>query len=49
MDDTLLFAWGFIAFLLAVGPLGVAALLDLRDKNRQRKKEARARSEEART
>lgn len=36
MDNTLLFIWGFIAFLLAVGPLAVAALLDLRDKNRQR-------------
>jgi hypothetical protein len=33
MDETLLFIWGFIAFLLAVGPLAVAAILDRRNKN----------------
>lgn len=31
MNDILLFVWGFIAFLLAVGPLAVAAILDRRD------------------
>lgn len=35
MDETLLFIWGFIAFLLAVGPLVVAAILDRRDKNKE--------------
>jgi hypothetical protein len=28
MNDTLIFAWGLIAFLLAVGPLALAAILD---------------------
>lgn len=35
MDETLLFIWGFIAFLLAVGPLAVAGILDRRDKNKE--------------
>ena len=35
MDETLLFIWGFIAFLLAVGPLAIAAILDRRDKRKE--------------
>jgi hypothetical protein len=35
MDETLLFIWGLIAFVLAVGPLMVAAILDRRDKRRE--------------
>jgi hypothetical protein len=31
MNETLLFAFGLIAFLLAVGPLAVAAYLDIRE------------------
>lgn len=34
MSDTVLFIWGLIAFILAVGPLSVAAYLDLREKNK---------------
>lgn len=33
MDETLLFVWGLVAFLLAVGPLVAAAILDRRDKS----------------
>ena len=32
MSDGILFIWGFIATLLAVGPLAVAAYLDWKDK-----------------
>ena len=32
MSNTLIFIWGLLAFLLAVGPLMVAAYLDYRDK-----------------
>ena len=32
MSDTLLFIFGLVAFLLAVGPLAVAAYLDSKDK-----------------
>lgn len=32
MSDAFLFIWGMLAFTLAVGPLAVAALLDLRKK-----------------
>lgn len=35
MDETLLFIWGLIAFMLAVGPLAVAAILDRRDKGQE--------------
>ena len=31
MSDNVLFIWGTIAFLFAVGPLTIAALLDLKD------------------
>jgi hypothetical protein len=31
MNETLLFVFGLIAFLLAVGPLAVAAYLDIRE------------------
>lgn len=31
MDETLLFIFGLVAFLLAVGPLAVAAYLDYRE------------------
>ena len=31
MNETLLFVFGLIAFLLAVGPLAVAAYLDFRE------------------
>ena len=34
MSDTFIFMWGFLAFLLAVGPLLVAAYLDYRDKDK---------------
>jgi hypothetical protein len=34
MSDTLIFIWGLLAFLLAVGPLMVAAYLDYRDKDK---------------
>jgi len=36
MNETLLFVWGFAAFLLAVGPLAVAAILDRRDKRNEK-------------
>jgi len=32
MDNTLIFIFGFVAFLMAIGPLAVAAYLDARDK-----------------
>ena len=32
MSNTFIFIWGLLAFLLAVGPLMVAAYLDYRDK-----------------
>ena len=32
MNDIFLFLWGLLAFLLAVGPLMVAAYLDNKDK-----------------
>jgi hypothetical protein len=32
MSDNLLFIWGLIAFLFAVGPLSVAAYLDTKEK-----------------
>ena len=35
MDETLLFVWGLVAFLLAVGPLVVAAILDRRDSSNE--------------
>ncbi len=35
MNETLLFTWGLVAFLLAVGPLAVAALLDNREKDEE--------------
>jgi hypothetical protein len=35
MDETIIFVWGLIAFLLAVGPLVVAAILDRRDKGKE--------------
>jgi hypothetical protein len=34
MSDAFLFIWGLLAFVLAVGPLAVAALLDLRKKGK---------------
>ncbi len=34
MSDTILFAFGLLAFSVAVGPLMVAAYLDYRDKSR---------------
>lgn len=33
MSDSILFIWGIIAFLFAVGPLSVAAYLDMKEKN----------------
>lgn len=33
MNESWLFFWGLIAFLLAVGPLTFAAYLDLKEKN----------------
>ena len=33
MSETWIFLWGLLAFLLAVGPLMVAAFLDYREKN----------------
>jgi len=33
MSDTVLFIWGIVVFLFGVGPLIVAALLDMKDKN----------------
>jgi hypothetical protein len=35
MNETLLFIWGTIAFLMAVGPLAAAAFLDRRDKRKK--------------
>jgi hypothetical protein len=35
MSDSIIFIWGIIAFLLAVGPLTVAAYLDTRDKDKR--------------
>lgn len=35
MDENIIFVWGLIAFLLAVGPLAVAAILDRRDKGEE--------------
>ena len=32
MNDSLIFVFGLVAFLLAVGPLAVAAYIDLRRK-----------------
>lgn len=32
MNETWIFLWGILAFLLAVGPLTVAAFLDYREK-----------------
>ena len=32
MSDTGLFIWGLVAFLFAVGPLSVAAFLDIKEK-----------------
>jgi hypothetical protein len=32
MDEAILFVFGLVAFLLAVGPLAIAAYLDLKDK-----------------
>ncbi len=32
MSDSILFIWGIIAFLFAVGPLSVAAYLDIKEK-----------------
>ena len=34
MSDTWIFLWGLLAFLLAVGPLMVAAYLDAQDRDR---------------
>ena len=34
MSDTWIFIWGLLAFLLAVGPLAVAAYLDFRDRDK---------------
>jgi len=31
MSDTLIFIWGLLAVVLAVGPLVLAAILDLRE------------------
>jgi hypothetical protein len=36
MSDLFTFVFGLIATILAVGPLAVAAILDLRDRNRKR-------------
>jgi len=36
MSDSIIFIWGIIAFLFAVGPLGVAAYLDMRDKDKRK-------------
>jgi hypothetical protein len=35
MSDGLLFIWGFIAFLFAVGPLTVAVYYDRKEKKEQ--------------
>ena len=32
MNDSLIFVFGLVAFLLAVGPLAVAAYLDFKEK-----------------
>lgn len=42
MSETALFAWGLIAFLLAVGPLVVAALLDYRERGHRQELERAA-------
>jgi hypothetical protein len=34
MSDTLIFGWGVLAFLLAVGPLTYAAYLDYKEKSK---------------
>jgi hypothetical protein len=34
MSDTLIFLWGLLAFLLAVGPLMVAVYLDSQDRDK---------------
>ncbi|MFN2200571.1 MAG: hypothetical protein ACK2UO_05165 [Caldilineaceae bacterium] len=36
MSDTVLFVWGTVAFLVAVGPLAIAAFLDYRDRANKR-------------
>lgn len=36
MSDLAIFIWGLFAFLLAVGPLVVAAYLDYRDKAKEK-------------
>lgn len=36
MNDIFIFVFGLVATILAVGPLVVAAILDLRSKNRDR-------------
>ena len=35
MNDTWIFIWGMLAFLMAVGPLLVAAYLDNRDRRQE--------------
>ena len=36
MNETLLFVYGLVAFLLAVGPLAIAAYLDWKEKKQWR-------------
>jgi hypothetical protein len=35
MDENFILLWGTLAFILAVGPLTVAAFLDYRDKQQK--------------
>jgi hypothetical protein len=42
MSEAWLFVWGVVAFSLAVGPLVVAALLDLRSRNDKKELERAA-------
>lgn len=37
MNDTILFIWGVVATIFAVGPLAVAAYLDWRQERRRRR------------
>ena len=42
MSETFLFAWGVLAFALAIGPLAAAALLDLRTRGHKKEMERAA-------
>lgn len=42
MSDAWIFIWGFVVFALAVGPLTLAAALDLRERGHKRELERAA-------